>query len=162
MNVHSYIKAAAVATMIALTVVAAKREAKHPLLVTRVSEIVVMKSASAEEAPVQAPEAKPTLVERAKNLKKEIIEHTTRDVKKDIDNAKKAIVIPHHDNPARTKSADGSGAKWTFPYSCSKVKWYAAHFSQETLEKMRVIAGEPEPTMDQKMQIRDCINGKFQ
>lgn len=138
MNISWYIKAVALAAMIALAVYTIKHERKHsddrPALM-KVTEMIVMK-AHAEEAPAPAP----TLIERAK----------------------KSIVLPHRDPPSRTKTVDGSAEKWTFPYSCSKVKWYAEHFSRATLETMRKAAGEPEPTGAQQAQIAACIQGRFQ
>lgn len=144
MNIHFYIKAAALATLVALTAYTVKLQHKHhddrPALM-KVTEMIVMKAqaivtikAHAEEAP------KPTLIERAK----------------------KAIVLPHRDPPSHTKAVDGSAEKWTFPYSCSKVKWYAEHFSRATLETMRKAAGEPEPSGAQQAQIAACIQGRFQ
>lgn len=144
MNVHDYIKFTAVATMVALTVYAARREPKEPLvLVTMVTEMVVMTKAHAEDVRVEpkAPEHKPTLVERAKEAVH--------------------AALPKRESPSRTVAADGSGAKWTFPYSCRTVKWAAATFSEETLETMRKKAGERLPTAFEKQQISECIAGRF-
>jgi hypothetical protein len=124
-----------------------KHERKRPLVVMKVTEILVMKAAHAEEAPVQAPEHKPTMVERAK---------------KAIDTATDHIKLPRTEHPSRTHTADGSGDVWTFPYSCRTVKFYANTFSQEALEKMRVLAHKPKPTPQQEQQIRECLSGKFQ
>lgn len=143
MTINHYVKAAAIATLIGLTVYAVKHERKHPLVVMKVTEILVMKAAHAEEAPVQQPEHKPTMVERAKKA----VEHVT---------------LPRTEHPSRTKAADGSGDVWTFPYSCRTVKFYANTFSQEALEKMRVLAHKPKPTPQQEQQIRECLSGKFQ
>lgn len=136
--IYNAIKVAAVALMIGLAVFAVRREKKHPLtLVTRVTEIVVMTKAHADDV---RPEPQPGIVERIK----------------------KKIVLPHRDPPSRTKATDGSGDKWNFPYSCAKVKWYADHFTRDQLESMRKLAGEPEPTSAQERQIRECIAGRFQ
>lgn len=145
MNIHDYIKGAAVATMIGLTVFAIKREPPQPLvLVTMVTEMVVMTKAHAEDVRTEppAPVHKPSLVERAKEAV-----HSA---------------LPKREPPSRTVAADGSGAKWTFPYSCRTVKWAAAAFSEATLETMRKKAGERLPTAAEKVQIAECIAGRFQ
>jgi hypothetical protein len=143
MKLSNVIKLTAVATLIALAVIAIRREHKHPMtLVTKVTEIVVMTKAHAEDIRVEpvAPERKPGVVDRLKQK----------------------LHIPPTEPTHTTKAIDGSGAKWTFPYSCKTVKWYAAHFSKEQLESMRKLAGKRPPTPAEEVQIGECIAGRFQ
>ena len=131
MIVHDYVKLAAVGALIALTVFAVRREHKHPLLVTRVSEIVVTRVAAEEVEP-----HKVIVVAHRKVIEDDHAHHEHKPA------------TPPHQTP------------WALPWSCSKVKWAASTFSAATLEWMRKANGVAPLTPAQKQQARECIEGK--
>lgn len=147
--VYNTLKLAAVLVMIALAILTIRSQrakeqvaATPPQLVTR--EVIVT-TRPQEMAPVPvAP------VERKPVEHKAVVE--PRKPEKPVEH--KVVAEPHKQKPV-------APAKWSLPISCSKVKWYVEHFSQSQLETMRVIAGQPEPTAQQKQQGRDCIEGKY-
>lgn len=51
---------------------------------------------------------------------------------------------------------------WPFPISCDRVRWFAAHFSEASLEKMRIARGLAAPTPEERRIGKACINAKPQ
>lgn len=145
MNVHSWIKLAAVGTMIALTVVAVRRDHKHPpLVVMKVSEIIVTR-VEAQEVSEDAPQKSSACP----------FEYLSQ---RRLADCHRKVIVEHEHEREKPKVMSA----WSLPWSCTKVRWAANTFSKATLESMRVMNGVAPLTAAQKQQAKECIEGKRQ